>query len=386
MKLLEIFRFELAYQARRVWHLALLRRPGRLAFLSTIQGRSSSPTRATGWTSSQRAVRHRGRHRVRQPDLACGGRGVAGEAAARDVETGMHPLTYTAPVSKAEYLGGRFLAAFALNALILLAVPAGMLLAATRPAWNPRSSVRSGRPPTSRPTASSRCRTPSSPRRSSSRGGAGPPGHRELRRQRAPLLRGLRRDVFVGMQRGAAGPGGAARRLRPRVHHLRPVLGWTPIEKSTRLIGLQGSLLRSRLVWLGIALAVLAFTYALSLRPSYRRAPGGAASRGGGTAHAGPRPPGAPPRRRRGPAARSERTFGFARRTGAPDARRHGGRRSGTIAKSWGGLACWPWSRRSLVAGAAQNMESMGVPLLPTDRVRAHLPDGPLANLPPPPG
>jgi len=41
---------------------------------------------------------------------------VAGDAAARDVETRMHPLTYTAPVSKADYLGGRFLAAFVLNA------------------------------------------------------------------------------------------------------------------------------------------------------------------------------------------------------------------------------------------------------------------------------
>ncbi len=53
---------------------------------------------------------------------------VAGEAAARDVQTRMHPLTYSTPVSKAEYLGGRFLAAFVLNALILLAVPAGLLL------------------------------------------------------------------------------------------------------------------------------------------------------------------------------------------------------------------------------------------------------------------
>jgi hypothetical protein len=28
----------------------------------------------------------------------------------------MHPLTYTAPVSKADYLGGQFLAAFVLKA------------------------------------------------------------------------------------------------------------------------------------------------------------------------------------------------------------------------------------------------------------------------------
>jgi ABC-2 type transport system permease protein len=41
---------------------------------------------------------------------------VAGDAAARDVQTRMHPLTYTAPFSKADYLGGRFLAAFVLNA------------------------------------------------------------------------------------------------------------------------------------------------------------------------------------------------------------------------------------------------------------------------------
>ena len=41
---------------------------------------------------------------------------VAGSAAARDVQTRMHPLIYAAPISKADYLGGRFLAAFVLNA------------------------------------------------------------------------------------------------------------------------------------------------------------------------------------------------------------------------------------------------------------------------------
>jgi hypothetical protein len=48
--------------------------------------------------------------------LEGGGRGVGGAAAARDVQTRMHPLTYTAPVSKADYLEGRFLAAFVLKA------------------------------------------------------------------------------------------------------------------------------------------------------------------------------------------------------------------------------------------------------------------------------
>ena len=49
----------------------------------------------------------------------------------------MHPLIYTSPVSKAEYLGGRFLAAFVLNALILLAVQVGSLLAAHAPGVDP---------------------------------------------------------------------------------------------------------------------------------------------------------------------------------------------------------------------------------------------------------
>src|SRR5205085_11756086 len=64
---------------------------------------------------------------------------VAGSAAARDVQTRMHPLIYTAPISKADYLGGRFLAAFALNALILLAVPLGILGALFLPGLEPET-------------------------------------------------------------------------------------------------------------------------------------------------------------------------------------------------------------------------------------------------------
>src|SRR5215203_4122005 len=58
---------------------------------------------------------------------------VSGEAGARDMATGMHPLTYTAPVRKGDYLAGRFVAAFVLNALSLLAVPAGVLLSVYAP-------------------------------------------------------------------------------------------------------------------------------------------------------------------------------------------------------------------------------------------------------------
>lgn len=52
-----------------------------------------------------------------------------GDAAVRDVAAGMDPLLYTSPLRKTEYLGGRFLAAWAVNAVVLVAVPLGFLAA-----------------------------------------------------------------------------------------------------------------------------------------------------------------------------------------------------------------------------------------------------------------
>jgi ABC-2 type transport system permease protein len=131
MKLLGIFRFELAYQLRRLstWlpFLAL----AVVAFLFVRKGVVGDALYADFFINSPFIIA--------VVTVFCSlfwllvAAGVAGEVAARDVETGMHPLTYTAPVSKAEYLGGRFLAVFALNALILLAVPLGVMLAVYAP-------------------------------------------------------------------------------------------------------------------------------------------------------------------------------------------------------------------------------------------------------------
>ncbi|HEX6901997.1 MAG TPA: M1 family aminopeptidase [Thermoanaerobaculia bacterium] len=46
-------------------------------------------------------------------------------AAIRDVAAGMDPLLYTTRLRKAEYLGGRYLAALAVNAIVILAIPLG---------------------------------------------------------------------------------------------------------------------------------------------------------------------------------------------------------------------------------------------------------------------
>jgi ABC-type transport system involved in multi-copper enzyme maturation permease subunit len=55
--------------------------------------------------------------------------GLFGSVAVRDVEAGMDPLLYTTPLTKTAYLGGRFLAALAVNAILLLAIPLGQLAA-----------------------------------------------------------------------------------------------------------------------------------------------------------------------------------------------------------------------------------------------------------------
>src|SRR4051794_15274761 len=54
------------------------------------------------------------------------GAAIAGEAAARDVQTHMHPLVNTTPVTKLSYLGGRFIACFVVNALLILSLPLGI--------------------------------------------------------------------------------------------------------------------------------------------------------------------------------------------------------------------------------------------------------------------
>lgn len=58
---------------------------------------------------------------------------LAADAATRDVRARMHPLVYTTPVRPGEYLGGRFLGAVAVNALLLALVPLGLALSAREP-------------------------------------------------------------------------------------------------------------------------------------------------------------------------------------------------------------------------------------------------------------
>ncbi len=122
MKLVEIFAFEMSYQLRRVWTWLFLATVFVVTYLLATQVYVGD-ARADGYFFNAPFV-------IAKVTFLGSLLGIviasllAGDAAARDVQTGLHPLMYSAPLRKPQYLGGRFLAAFTLNALILLAVPA----------------------------------------------------------------------------------------------------------------------------------------------------------------------------------------------------------------------------------------------------------------------
>jgi ABC-2 type transport system permease protein len=188
---------------------------------------------------------------------------VAGEAAARDVHAGMYPLTYTSPVSKAEYLGGRFLAALLLNALILLGVQAGSLLAVYGPGAHPEI-IGPFRPAAylaaygliALPNALIATTVQFSAALLTGRPMAAYVGSFGLFFLSYPVT------VFLYLSRMA----------RPEIALLTDPIGvfaimnemmsqWTLVEKNVRMFSLEGHMLWNRLLWLGIALGTLAFMY-----------------------------------------------------------------------------------------------------------------------------
>lgn len=125
-KLGEIVRYELRYQLRRPATWLYLAVPVALLFQMITNGLDGDPkTGETLMNSAFLTAMHTlvGTLMTLLPLAA-----VTGEAAARDVQAGMTPLAYTTPVSKATYLGGRWLAALALAALVTLAIPIGLLI------------------------------------------------------------------------------------------------------------------------------------------------------------------------------------------------------------------------------------------------------------------
>jgi ABC-type transport system involved in multi-copper enzyme maturation permease subunit len=276
VKFREIFRFELVYQAHRVRTWLCFAVLFVVAFLLTKN--SIDDARNGSALANSPSV-------IALVTVICNvlwvlmASAVAGDAAARDAQTRMHPLIYTTPISKAGYLGGRFLAALVLNALILLMVPAGMLLALSLPGVEPEilgpfrlAAFASAYFLIALPTAFAATAIQFS--------------LAALTRRSVTSYLG---SVFLCVVSFAAGAVANLLRLPTLGKLIDPIhlfsnglisKAWTPIEKNTRLIGLELPMLANDFLWVSIALGVFVFTHV-----RFRFAEHSAAGRGRSARH-----------------------------------------------------------------------------------------------------
>lgn len=359
MKLREIFRFELAYQLRGATPWLCF---GVLLLFALWMGGTVTPT-AGQWLNSPYGIAF---------TTVMGGAvwlliaaSVAGEAAARDARTRMHPLSYTAPVSRAEYLGGRFLAAFVLNALILLALPLGTLLALALP----------GRPaehfgpfrPAAYLTAYGVISLPFAFVATAVQFAWATLARRPVASYLASFLLFVTSHFVVITAANLLGRWELVRLLdlvglAGIVSYLGDTM--TPAEMNTRLVGVEGPLLVNRSIWLAVATGALAFTY-LRFRLAHPAESGGRSRAAGRRDPPSPAPATAaitrsapvvvPPVRR---------SFGFA--TYARQALGIGGASFRSIARSRGGLTLVGLFALHLVVFLPEYTKFMGVPMLPT--------------------
>ncbi|MFL5580718.1 MAG: hypothetical protein ACJ8AO_10100 [Gemmatimonadaceae bacterium] len=257
MKLPAIFRFELAYQARRAWPWLFF---VVLLVIAYLLARDSSLAEAlhdeffvnSPFSIAKTTVIGSVMWLLIAPP-------VAGDAAARDVGTGMHPLTYTLPISKADYLGGRFLAALVLNALLLLAVQAGILLAVYLPGVAP--ALIGPFRPAAYLTAYAYVTLPTAFVATALQFALALRSGRAMSSYVGSVLL-MFVTVFIAsllLFRRELGrlldPVGMRFILEDLSHQ------WTTVEKSWRLLELEGAVLANRLLWVGVGLATLAVTY-----------------------------------------------------------------------------------------------------------------------------
>ncbi|MBL0938427.1 MAG: ABC transporter permease [Gemmatimonadaceae bacterium] len=131
MRWREVYRFEVMYQLRRVWPWFVAAVLLLMSALITLDGMLQEALFENFYINSPYAV---------ATSTVVGllvwlllSPGIAGDAAARDVATGLYPLLYTSPISRLEYLSGRFLAALTVNLLLLWTLPLGAIAAVYAP-------------------------------------------------------------------------------------------------------------------------------------------------------------------------------------------------------------------------------------------------------------
>ncbi|HEX8327175.1 MAG TPA: ABC transporter permease, partial [Hymenobacter sp.] len=258
MKLQRIFALEFWYQLRRATTWLYFAAMLVLAFLIVVANYASDAR--DGYFLVNAPIVVAGVAVICSVKWLLVGASVAGDAAARDVQTRMHLLTYSAPVSKAAYLGGRFLAALALNGLVLLAVPAGLLLGMY--AGGVEAELLGPFRMAAYLTAFGFIVLPNAFFATAIQFSVAALSRRAM----GSYLGGAVLFVAAYMVWVVLPDAGGQWRNLADPMSFGPVLDhmsndWSPLEKNTRLYLLEGSFLANRLLWLGVSLGALAFTY-----------------------------------------------------------------------------------------------------------------------------
>ncbi|MCE6991122.1 M1 family aminopeptidase [Dyadobacter sp. CY323] len=256
MKFAKIFRLEFCYQLRSVSTWLYFAVVLSLAFL-WVTGNYLSDAREGYFQVNAPIV-------IAAVTVLCNlfwlliGASVAGDAAARDVQTRMFSLTYTAPARKAEYLGGRLLAAFLLNVIILLAIPLGILAAMHLSGIEAEvlGPFRSG----AYLTAFFFILIPNTFIVTAIQFSLAALNRRAMASYLGGVLLFMAAFMLEMNSREAGNWGDVLDPISftPIMRHLTVL---SPIERNTRFIELEGMLLANRVLWLFVALGMLTFTY-----------------------------------------------------------------------------------------------------------------------------
>jgi ABC-2 type transport system permease protein len=257
MKFWGIFRYEFIYQLRRPWPWLIVIVLMVLAFLFMRDGSFSEALYTEFFINSPFMVAMATVFGSLLWLLTSAF--VAGEAASRDAETGMNSLTYTLPITKIEYLGGRFLAAFLINAIILLSVQITILLAVYLPGVHP-DSIGPFRP-AAFITAYFYIALPNAFAATALQYAFASESGRPMTAYIGSLLLFFIAFFIAALILFRSGLGTlldpiGIRFIWDELSHL-----WTTVEKSHRLLEMKGTLLQNRIVWVvtGVAVALITF-------------------------------------------------------------------------------------------------------------------------------
>lgn len=256
MKLWKIFRFEFTYLVRRVstWlYLAVLLLFTLVMNLLTTPGDGVYPNNTfhiTGITVIGGFI------------WLLMGAAVAGEAAARDVKMRMHLLTFTTRVTKLDYLAGRFLAAFTVNALLILSLPLGVLLSFYLPGMDGEELL------PFRPAAYLNVyfliALPNAFVATALQFSLAALSRQVMASYMASLLLAIVAQIMAMAVAKLFGNWDLVKLLDPV--GVAGIVGsqlatWMPTEKNTRLVTLEGMFLWNRVLWLCVAVGALVLTY-----------------------------------------------------------------------------------------------------------------------------